>query len=34
MMINEVDMKKIIPYLPKKMQYALGFMVGKIGSLL
>jgi len=26
--------KKIIPYLPKKMQYALGFMVGKIGSLL
>jgi len=27
-------MKKIIPYLPKKMQYALGFMVGKIGSLL
>jgi len=28
------QMKKIIPYLPKKMQYALGFMVGKIGSLL
>jgi len=27
-------MKKIIPYLPKKMQYALGFMVGKIESLL
>jgi len=34
MMNKEIDMKKIIPYLPKKMQYALGFMVGKIGSLL
>ena len=28
-----MKMSKIITYLPKKMQYALGFMVGKIEGL-